>query len=155
LNDLDLRLKRSQIALTEDDGLLQPLLFLQDAFPLIMEQSLSRQRPYVGETGEHNLCRQFWLLVLQVGFSLLQSAPGLLQAFGTRQKHLYLQLQFDALPPEEFAALLFGMAGLSALLVFLVTVLGVLVVSLIAMGLLLMVREKASFPGAGCSVRRV
>jgi len=93
--------------------------------------------------------------VLQVSFALLQSAPGLLQAFGTCQERLHLQLQFDALSPQEFAALLLGMAGLPAILVWLVTALVVLVVSLIAMGLLLIGHEKLPFfAGAGCSVHR-
>jgi len=152
LDDLDLRLKRSQIALAEDDRLPQSLLFLHDAFPLVMKQSLSRQRPRACQTGEHNLRRQFRLLVLHVSFALLQSAPGLLQAFGSRQKRLYLQLQFDAFPPQEFAALLLGMAGLPAILVWLVTALVVLVMSLIAMELLLIGHEKLSFLDAGCPV---
>src|SRR5258708_23329437 len=64
LNDFDLGLQRSQIALAEDDRLPQPVLFLQDAFPLIMEQPLSRQRPRPGETSEPALGRQFRLLLL-------------------------------------------------------------------------------------------
>jgi len=118
-----------------------------------VEHSLSRQRPHAGQTGEHNLRCQFRFLVLQVGFALLQSMPGLVQAFGSRKTRLYLQFQFDALPPEEFAPLNLGMAGLSVILV-LVMALVVLVVSLIAMGVLLIGHEKTSFPGAGCSVHR-
>jgi hypothetical protein len=119
-----------------------------------MEQPLGRQIARAGQTGEHNLRRQFRLLLLQVGFALLQRAPGLIQAFGSRQKRLYLQLQLDALPPQEFAPLRLGMAGMLAILVLLVTALVVLVVSLIAMGLLLIGHEKPSFPGADCSVHR-
>src|SRR6266566_6681549 len=55
LNDLDLRLQRSEVTLAEDDRLSQPVLFLQDAFPLIVEQPLSRQRPCAGETREQDL----------------------------------------------------------------------------------------------------
>jgi hypothetical protein len=154
LNDLDLRLKRSQIALAEDDSLLQPLLFLQDAFPFIVEQPLGRQRPRAGQTGEHDLCRQFWFLVLHVGFALLQSTPGLVQTFGTRQKRLYLQLEFDALAPQEFASLRLGMARWQSILILLAMMLVVVMVSLVAMGWLLIAHEKPhSFPVALCSSR--
>lgn len=90
-----------------------------------MEQPLGRQIARAGETGEHNLCCQFWFALLKVGFALQQCAPGLVQAFGSRKTRLYLQLEFDALPPEEFAPLHLGMAGLPTILVLLVTALGV------------------------------
>ena len=97
---------------------------------------------------------QFRLLMLHVSFPLLQGTPRLFQAFGTRQKSLHLQLQFDALPPEEFAPLHLRMAGLSVILVLVMTALVVLVMSLIAMGVLLIGHEKPFFAGAGCSVHR-
>jgi hypothetical protein len=151
LNDFDLRLEGSQITLAEDDRLPQPLLFLHDAFPLVVEQPLSRQRPRASETGEQYLGRQFRFLLLHVGFALLKHAPCLVQAFGSRQKRLYLQLQFDALPPEEFVSLHIGISRSLVILVWLMAL--SLVLSLIAMGLLLMVHEKPSFPGAGGSSR--
>jgi hypothetical protein len=62
---------------------------------------------------------------------------------------LHLQLQFDALSPEEFAPLHLGISRPVVILVLLVAL--SLVVSLVATGLLLMVHEKPSFPGAGWS----
>ena len=64
LNDFDLPLEGSHITVAEDDRLPQPLLFLHDTFPLIVEQSLSRQRPRAGETREQDLGRQFRFLLL-------------------------------------------------------------------------------------------
>jgi hypothetical protein len=80
--------------------------------------------------------------VLQVDFALLQSAPGLLQAFSTRQKSLHLQLEFDALSPEEFAPLCLGISRSLAILVWLLALSLIVVVSLIATGLLLIGHEK-------------
>jgi len=68
LNDLDLCLEGSQIALAEDDRLPQPVLLLHETFPLIVEQPLSRQRPRASETGEQDLGRQFRFLLLQGDF---------------------------------------------------------------------------------------
>jgi len=143
LNDLDLRLQRSQIALAEDDRLPQPLLFLQDPFPLIVKQPLGRQIPRASETGDQNLGRQFGSLLLQVGFALLQCAPRLVQALGTGYERLHLEFQFDALSPEKFASLHLRISSRLAILGWLVAL--SLVMSLIAMGLLLIGHERHSF----------
>jgi len=78
-------------------------------------------------------------VLLHAGFALLKHAPCLVQAFGTRYERLYLQLQFDALPPEEFASLLLRISGLLPVLVLPVTP---LVLSLVTTGLLLVVHEE-------------
>src|SRR5260221_7885067 len=103
-----------------------------------MEQTLSGEMPRAGQTGEHNLGRQFRLVLLHAGFALLKHAPCLFQAFGTRDERLHLHLQFDALPPEEFASLHLGISGLLPVLVLPVTP---LVLLLVTMGLLLVVHE--------------
>jgi hypothetical protein len=77
----------------------------------------------------------------------------MLQAFGSRQKGLHLQLQFDALPPQEFAPLHLWMAELLAILIVLLVTALMLRVSLIAMGWLLIGHEKLSLSGADCSFR--
>src|SRR5260370_41286553 len=130
MNDLDLRLKRSQVALTPDHGLLQSLLFLHKTFPLILEQSFSGERPHSGQTGKHDLCRQFRLLLLHPGLVVLKHAPFLFDAFSTRNDRLHLHLQFNTFSPEELTSLLLGIPWLLTMLVM------VLLVALI-MGLLL------------------
>src|SRR5258708_1277234 len=120
MNDLDLRLKRSQVALTPDHGLLQSLLFLHKTFPLILEQSFSGERPHSGQTGKHDLCRQFRLLLLHPGLVVLKHAPFLFEAFNTRNERLHLHLQFDAFSPEELTSLLFLIPWLLPMLMLLV-----------------------------------
>src|SRR5258708_9280049 len=90
LNDFDLRLQRSQVTLAEDHRLTQPVLFLHDAFPLIVEQPLGTEIPRAGETGEQDLSRQFRLLLLHTDFALLKHAPRVVQAFGTGYERLHL-----------------------------------------------------------------
>src|SRR6266566_6543776 len=128
MNDLDLRLKRSQVALTPDHGLLQPHLFLHETLPLVQEHSFSREIAHSGQTGKHDLCRQFRLLLLHPDFVFLKHAPFVFEAFSTRDERLHLHLQFDTFSPEELTSLLFLIPWLLPMLV--------LVLALI-MGLLL------------------
>jgi hypothetical protein len=104
------------------------------------------------ETGQQNLRRQFWFLLLHSRFARLQQLPFFRKALERGRERLHLHFQFDALAPEKLASLflrmlrrwllLIALVGLSMLLMVLVMKVLVLV------ELLLVVHEESGFLSA-------
>src|SRR5205823_9563360 len=101
IDDLDLREKASPVTLALDYRLLQTCLFLQNAFSLVLMESLCREMPHSGQTGQDDLSRQLWLFLLDAHFAVLQQLPLLAQTLALCNERLHLHLQFDALTPEK------------------------------------------------------
>ncbi len=117
-NDLDLRLQASKFVLVPDHRLPESLLLLEETLAPILVQSLCRKRSRTGQTRQHYLRHKCRLLLLQQGSTLLKHTPLLFHAVEKGKEGLYLQLEFHALTPQEFAPLLLNSSRRLSILVF-------------------------------------
>src|SRR5258708_39997016 len=113
-----------------DHRLPKSLLFLYKTLAPILEQSLCWKRAHSGQTGQHDLRRQFRLFLLNTSLTVLKHAVFLFETLDQRNERLYLHLEFDTLPPQEFASLLQRISWSLSILVCTMIVLLVLLILL-------------------------
>jgi len=112
IDDFDLRKEGSTVTLALKHRLLQTCLFLQDAFSLVLVESLRREMPHAGQTGQDDLSRQLWLFLLDAHFVVLQQLPLLAETLALCDDCLHLHLQFDPFAPEKLPSSFWGISWL-------------------------------------------